>query len=132
MLVTRKRAAARIKNGLQKELRLGNLDAQRDWGYAPDYVWGMWLMLQQDEPDDYVMATGRTHTVERFTELAFESVGLNFRDYVVQDPRFMRPAEVDVLVGDPSKAKSKMGWETPTPFEELVGIMVQAEEALLV
>jgi GDPmannose 4,6-dehydratase len=127
--VTRKiaRGAARIKRGLQKELRLGNLDAQRDWGYAPDYVYGMWLMLQQDTPDDYVLATGRTHTVQRFVELAFEAVGLDYQDYVVQDPRFMRPAEVDLLVGDPSKAKQKLGWQASTPFEELVRLMVEAE-----
>jgi GDPmannose 4,6-dehydratase len=127
--VTRKiaRGAARIKRGLQKELRLGNLDAQRDWGYAPDYVYGMWLMLQQDTPEDYVLATGRTHTVGRFVELAFESVGLDYREYVVQDPRFMRPAEVDLLVGDPSKAKTRLGWQASTPFEELVRLMVEAE-----
>jgi GDPmannose 4,6-dehydratase len=127
--VTRKiaRGAARIKRGLQKELRLGNLDAQRDWGYAPDYVYGMWLMLQQDTPEDYVLATGRTHTVGRFVELAFESVGLDYREYVVQDPLFMRPAEVDLLVGDPSKAKTRLGWQASTPFEELVRLMVEAE-----
>jgi GDPmannose 4,6-dehydratase len=127
--VTRKiaRGAARIKRGLQSELHLGNLDAQRDWGYAPDYVRGMWLMLQQDEPEDFVMATGRTHTVQRFAELAFEAVGLNWEDYVVQDPRFMRPADVDLLVGDPSKAKQKLDWETTTSFEELVQLMVEAE-----
>jgi len=131
--VTRKiaRAAARIKTGLERELRLGNLDAQRDWGYAPDYVRAMWLMLQADAPEDYVLATGRTHTVERFAKLAFECVGLDYRDYVVQDPRFMRPAEVDLLVGDPSKAKEKLGWEAETSFEDLVRIMVEAELALL-
>ena len=127
--VTRKiaRGAARIKRGLDKELRLGNLDAQRDWGYAPDYTYGMWLMLQQDSPQDYVLATGRTHTVERFVQLAFEVVGLDYHDYVVQDPRFMRPADVDLLVGDPSKAKCELGWEAKTSFEELVRIMVEAE-----
>lgn len=127
--VTRKiaRAAARIKLGLERELRLGNLDSQRDWGYAPDYVRGMWLMLQSDTPDDYVLATGRTHTVERFAELAFECVGLDYRNYVVQDPRFMRPAEVDLLVGDPSKAEKKLGWKATTSFEKLVQIMVEAE-----
>jgi GDPmannose 4,6-dehydratase len=127
--VTRKiaRAAARIKMGLQTELRLGNLDAKRDWGYAPDYVYGMWLMLQQDEPQDYVLSTGRTQSVERFSQLAFEAVGLDFRDYLVQDPRFMRPAEVDELVGDPTKAKEGMGWVAKTTFEELVQIMVKAE-----
>ena len=127
--VTRKiaRAAARIKMGLQTELRLGNLDAKRDWGFAPDYVHGMWLMLQQDEPQDYILSTGRTQSVERFAELAFEAVDLNFRDFLVQDPRFMRPAEVDELVGDPSRAKEVMGWEAETTFEELVRIMVEAE-----
>ena len=127
--VTRKiaRGAALIKLGLEKELRLGNLDAQRDWGYAPDYVRGMWLMLQQDQPEDYVLATGRTQTVQRFVELAFEAVGLDYREYVVQDPRFMRPADVDLLVGDPSKAKERMGWEATTSLEELVRIMVEAE-----
>ncbi|MFZ6029622.1 MAG: GDP-mannose 4,6-dehydratase [Chloroflexota bacterium] len=127
--VTRKvcRAAARIKRGLEKELRLGNLDAQRDWGYAADYVEAMWLMLQQDEPDDYVIATGRTHTVERLCQLAFAAVDLDYKDYVVQDPKFMRPAEVDLLVGDPAKAKEKLGWAPATSFEELVTLMVEAE-----
>ena len=127
--VTRKiaRSAARIKLRMDKELRLGNLNAQRDWGYAPDYVRGMWLILQQDEPEDFVMATGRTHTVQRFVELAFEAVDLDFRNYVVQDPRYMRPADVDLLVGDPSKAKAKLEWEASTSFEELVRIMVEAE-----
>jgi GDPmannose 4,6-dehydratase len=127
--VTRKiaRTAARIKRGLQDELQLGNLDAQRDWGYAPDYVRGMWLMLQQDQPDDYVLATGKTHTVQRFMELAFETVGLDAKDYVVQDPRFMRPAEVDLLVGNSQKAKDQLGWQPETTFEELVRIMVEAE-----
>lgn len=130
--VTRKiaRAAARIKLGLERQLPLGNLDAQRDWGYAPDYVRGMWMMLQQDTPEDYVLATGRTHTVGRFAQLAFETVGLDYRDYIVQDPRFMRPADVDLLVGDPSKARKKLGWEAVTSFEELVRIMVEAELAL--
>jgi GDPmannose 4,6-dehydratase len=127
--VTRKiaRAAAKIKHGVQKELRLGNLDAQRDWGYASDYVYAMWLMLQQDAPDDYVIATGRTHTVEYFARLAFEAVGLDYRDFVVQDQQFMRPADVDLLVGDPSRAYKKMGWHAHTTFEELVRIMVEAE-----
>jgi GDPmannose 4,6-dehydratase len=127
--VTRKiaRGAARIKLGLDDELRLGNLEAQRDWGFAGDYVRGMWLMLQQDEPEDYVLATGRTHTVRRFADLAFETVGLDYRDFVVQDPRFMRPAEVDLLVGDPGKAREKLGWEAETSFEELVRIMVEAD-----
>ena len=127
--VTRKivRAAARIQAGLDKELRLGNLDSQRDWGYAPEYVEAMWLMLQQDAPDDYVIATGRTNTVERFAELAFAEVGLDYQKYVVQDPQFMRPAEVDLLVGAPLKAKEKLGWQATTSLEELVKIMVQAE-----
>ncbi|MBN2548587.1 MAG: GDP-mannose 4,6-dehydratase [Anaerolineales bacterium] len=127
--VTRKiaRAAARIKLGLEHELRLGNLDAQRDWGCAADYVRGMWLMLQQDQPDDYVLATGRTHTVERFAELAFDAVGLDYHDYVLQDPRLIRPADVDLLVGDPGKARHKLGWEAATSFEQLVNIMVEAE-----
>lgn len=127
--VTRKiaRAAAQIKRGLQDELRLGNIDAQRDWGYAPDYVRGMWMILQQEEPDDFVLSTGVTHTVEEFARIAFEVVGLNFKDYTVQDPRFMRPADVDLLVGDPSKAQSKLGWRATTSFQDLVRIMVEAE-----
>jgi GDPmannose 4,6-dehydratase len=127
--VTRKiaRAAARIHLGLQDELRLGNLDAQRDWGFAPDYVRGMWMMLQQDQPDDYVLATGRTHTVQHFVDLAFKAVGLDYQDFVVQDPRFMRPADVDLLVGDPAKARKQMGWQAETSFESLVKIMVEAE-----
>jgi len=127
--VTRKiaRAAARIKLGLERNLPLGNLESQRDWGFAPDYVCGMWLMLQQPGPEDYVLATGRTHTVGRFAELAFEAVGLNYQDYIVQDPRFMRPADVDLLVGDPGKARRQLGWQTTTTFEELVKIMVEAE-----
>src|SRR5690606_4280631 len=111
--VTRKvtHGVARIKLGLSSELRLGNLDAQRDWGYAGDYVRAMWLMLQQDKPDDYVVSTGRTHSVQRLCELAFEAAGLDWREYVVVDPQFMRPAEVDLLVGDASKAREKLGWE---------------------
>jgi len=127
--VTRKiaRAAAQIKSGLQDELRLGNLDAQRDWGYAPDYVRGMWMMLQQEEPEDFILSTGVTHTVDEFARIAFEIVGLDFRNYIVQDPRFMRPAEVDLLVGDPGKAQSKLGWQATTSFQDLVRIMVEAE-----
>jgi GDPmannose 4,6-dehydratase len=127
--VTRKiaRAAARIKLGLQQKLLLGNLDSQRDWGYAPDYVRGMWMMLQQEAPDDYVLATGQTHSVQRFVELAFEVVSLDFHDHVIQDPRFMRPAEVDILIGNPRKAKKKLNWEATTNFESLVEIMVKAE-----
>jgi GDPmannose 4,6-dehydratase len=127
--VTRKiaRGAARIKQHLEKELRLGNLDAQRDWGFAPDYVRGMWLILQQDHPEDFVLATGKTHAVREFTELAFGALGMDYRDYVVQDPIYMRPADVELLVGNPKKAKQKLGWETQTSFEELVHIMVGAE-----
>ncbi len=119
--------AAKIKLGLADELRLGNLDARRDWGYAPDYVRAMWLMLQQDEPEDYVVATGETHSVRELCEIAFGYLGLDYRDYVVQDPRYYRPAEVDLLVGDASKAKRKLGWEPSVSFEELIKIMVDAD-----
>ena len=125
--VTRKitHAAARIKHGLQHELLLGDLKPKRDWGYAGDYVTAMWLMLQQDEPDDYVVATGETHSVEEFVELAFKHAGLgDWRPYVRQDERFMRPAEVDLLIGDPSKAKAKLGWKPEVTFEQLVERMV--------
>ena len=122
---------ARIKLGLDKELRLGNLEAQRDWGFAGDYVKAMWLMLQQDQPDDYVIATGQTHTVRKLCELAFGHVGLDYRDYVVQDERFYRPAEVDLLIGDPAKAGKALGWKPETSFEELVRMMVEADLALL-
>ncbi|NJD59880.1 MAG: GDP-mannose 4,6-dehydratase [Anaerolineales bacterium] len=127
--VTRKiaRTAARIKHHLEHELRLGNLDAQRDWGFAPDYVRGMWLMLQQDHPEDFVLATGHTHSVRQFAELAFSYLGLDYEEYIVQDPRYMRPAEVELLVGNPAKAQEKLGWSTQTSFEELVHIMVDAE-----
>ena len=127
--VTRKvtDGAARIKLGLSEELRLGNLDAQRDWGFAGDYVRAMWLMLQQDRPDDYVVATGETHTVQKLVETAFGAVDLDWRDYVKQDPRFMRPAEVDLLVGDPSRAKNELGWEPLVGFEELIRMMVDAD-----
>jgi GDPmannose 4,6-dehydratase len=127
--VTRKvtDAAARIKLGLQDELRLGNLDAQRDWGFAGDYVRAMWLMLQQDRPDDYVVATGQTHTVQKLVETAFGAVDLDWRQYVKLDPRFMRPAEVDLLVGDPSRAKNELGWEPLVGFDELVRMMVDAD-----
>ncbi len=121
------RAAARIKRGQDLELRLGNLEAERDWGYAPEYVDAMWRMLNQDAPDDYVIATGSTHSVRRFVELAFEYVGLDYQDYLVQDPVFMRPAEVNLLVGDPVKARERLGWEARTGLEELVEIMVRAE-----
>ncbi|MFZ2488433.1 MAG: GDP-mannose 4,6-dehydratase [Anaerolineae bacterium] len=120
-------AVARIKLGMEHELRLGNLDARRDWGYAPDYVRAMWLMLQQDEPDDYVIATNETHSVQEFCEVAFSYVGLDWREFVVQDPRFMRPAEVDLLVGDSSKARTKLGWEPSVTFAELVRIMVDSD-----
>ncbi len=121
------RAAARIKLGQDLELCLGNLEAERDWGYAPEYVDAMWRMLNQDAPDDYVIATGSTHSVRRFVELAFEYVGLDYQDYLVQDPVFMRPAEVNLLVGDPVKARERLGWEARTGLEELVEIMVRAE-----
>jgi GDPmannose 4,6-dehydratase len=129
--VTRKvtDAAAKIKLGLQDKLHLGNLDAKRDWGFAGDYVEAMWLMLQQEEPDDYVIATGETHTVKELVEIAFQHVGLNYQDYVVQDPQFMRPAEVDILLGDPSKAKHKLGWKPKVPFEDLVKMMVDSDIA---
>ncbi|MCF8034715.1 MAG: GDP-mannose 4,6-dehydratase [Desulfarculaceae bacterium] len=127
--VTRKisRAVARIKKGLQKKLYLGNLDAQRDWGYAGDYVEAMWLMLQQDEPDDYVVATGETHSVRDFVEAAFNYVGLDWQEYVEIDPRYFRPAEVEYLRGDPSKAKQKLGWEPKVSFSGLVEMMVEAD-----
>jgi GDPmannose 4,6-dehydratase len=127
--VTRKisHAVARIKLGLQNELRLGNLDAQRDWGYAPDYVRAMWLMLQQEKPDDFVVATGETHSVREFVECAFDHVGLDYRQYVIQDERFMRPAEVDLLVGDSRKAREVLGWQPHVSFDELVRKMVDAD-----
>lgn len=124
--VTRKisMAVARIKLGLQDELRLGNLDSKRDWSHASDMVNGMWLMLQQDEPDDFILASGETHSVREFLDIAFNHVGLKYEDYVVIDPKFIRPAEVDLLLGDPTKAKKKLGWELTIPFEELVTRMV--------
>jgi GDPmannose 4,6-dehydratase len=125
------RGAAKIKLGLANELRMGNLEAQRDWGYAGDYVEAMWLMLQQDEPDDYVIATGRTHSVRVLCEVAFGYLGLDYRDYVISDPKFYRPAEVDQLVGDASKARRILGWEPRVSFEELIHMMVDADlEAL--
>jgi len=125
--VTRKitRAVGRIKLGLQRKLYLGNLEARRDWGYAPDYVEAMWLMLQQDEPDDYVIATGESHSVREFVEVAFAAVGLDWRDYVEIDPRYFRPAEVDFLLGDPRKAREKLGWRPRVTFRELVIRMVE-------
>jgi len=127
--VTRKitRAVAQIKAGMQDKLYLGNLDAKRDWGYAKEYVEAMWLMLQQDQPDDYVIATGETHTVREFLEEAFTHAGLNWKDYVEHDARYERPAEVDLLIGDPSKAKLKLGWEPRTTFYDLVRLMVDEE-----
>lgn len=131
--VTRKISdgVARIKLGVQEKLHLGNLDARRDWGFAGDYVRAMWLMLQQGQPDDYVIATGRTHSVREFCRLAFRAVDLDYESYVVEDPRFMRPAEVDLLIGDPSKAKRVLGWEPEVTFEALVGQMVAADMARL-
>jgi GDPmannose 4,6-dehydratase len=131
--VTRKitHHVAKIKLGLASEVRLGNLDSRRDWGFAGDYVQAMWLMLQQDRPDDYVIATGETHSVEEFLELAFGAVDLDWRDYVVQDPQYMRPAEVDLLVGDPSKAGRELGWEPRITFPELVRLMIDADLRLL-
>ena len=126
--VTRKitNTAARIKLGVEKELVLGNTDAKRDWGFAGDYVKAMWLMLQQDEPDDYVIATGETHSIEEFLTLAFDKVGLgDWKPYVRHDPKFLRPAEVDLLIGDPSKAKAKLGWQPEVNFEQLVSMMVE-------
>jgi GDPmannose 4,6-dehydratase len=120
-------AVARIKLGLEHELRLGNLEARRDWGYAPDYVRAMWLMLQQDHPDDYVVATGETHSVREFVEEAFSYVDLDWQQYVIQDPQYYRPAEVDLLVGDPSKAGQVLGWEPSVSFKELVRLMVDAD-----
>jgi GDPmannose 4,6-dehydratase len=127
--VTRKitRAVARIVARQQQKLYMGNLDAKRDWGYAKDYVQAMWLMLQQDEPDDYVVATGETHSVREFLDLAFGHVNLNWQDYVAFDERYLRPAEVDLLIGDPSKAKAKLGWQPSVTFEELVHLMVEAD-----
>jgi GDPmannose 4,6-dehydratase len=122
---------AKIKLGLTDKVALGNLDSKRDWGFAGDYVRAMWLMLQQDKPDDYVVGTGETHSVQELCEVAFSHVGLNWRDYVVQDPRFMRPAEVDLLVADPSKAHRVLGWKPEVSFEQLIGMMVDADLALL-
>ena len=131
--MTRKitRAVARIKKGLQKELYLGNMDAKRDWGYAPEYVEGMWRMLQQEQPDDYVLATNETHSVREFVEIAFGHLGLDWKEFVKYDERYERPAEVDLLIGDPAKAKEKLGWEPKVRFEELVRIMVEADLAEL-
>jgi len=120
-------AVARIKLGLQQKVHLGNLDARRDWGYAGDYVRAMWLMLQQDEPDDYVIATGETHSVRELCQAAFDYVEMNWQDHVVVDEKFYRPAEVDLLIGDPSKAGAQLGWEPSVTFTELVQMMVEAD-----
>jgi GDPmannose 4,6-dehydratase len=131
--VTRKitRAVAAIKVGKQKELYLGNMDAKRDWGYAPEYVEGMWRMVQEDASDDYVLATNETHTVREFVQEAFGHVGLDWEEFVKYDARYERPAEVDLLVGDPAKAKKQLGWEPKTKFRDLVRIMVDADLAEL-
>jgi GDPmannose 4,6-dehydratase len=127
--VTRKisHGVARIKIGLDRELRLGNLDSQRDWGFAGEYVEVIWKMLQREAPEDYVIGTGKTHSVRQFCELAFNYVGLNYQDYVVQDPRFMRPSEVDRLIADPSKARQELGWSPRVGFNDLVEMMVEAD-----
>jgi GDPmannose 4,6-dehydratase len=131
--VTRKisHTVAQIKLGKADELRLGNLDAQRDWGFAGDYVEAMWLMLQQDTPDDYVVSTNETHSVREFCEIAFGHVGLEWEPYVRQDEKFMRPAEVDLLIGDSAKARTTLGWKPKVGFEQLVTMMVDADIALL-
>jgi GDPmannose 4,6-dehydratase len=131
--VTRKvtDGVARIKLGLAKELRLGNLDAKRDWGFAGDYVEAMWLMLQQNAPKDYVIGTGEQHTVEELVRIAFERAGLDWKQHVVQDPRFMRPAEVETLLADPTLAKRELGWKPRVSFQELVHMMVDADLARL-
>jgi GDPmannose 4,6-dehydratase len=131
--VTRKisLAAARIKKGLQDKLVLGNLDSKRDWGYAKEYVEGMWLMLQQDTPDDYILATNETYTIKEFLDAAFNRVGLDWKNYVVFDKQYLRPAEVDLLIGDYSKAKAKLGWEPKTRMKALAELMVDADLALL-
>ena len=120
-------AVAHIKNGLQKELRMGNLEAKRDWGFAGDYVEAMWLMMQQKEPDDYIIGTGETHSVRELCEVAFSHVGLNYKDYVAVDQKFIRPAEVDLLVADPSKAAKKLGWRPKVTFKQLVQMMVDED-----
>jgi GDPmannose 4,6-dehydratase len=131
--VTRKvsHGVAKIKLGLEKNLRMGNLDAKRDWGFAGDYIQAMWLMLQQTQPDDFVIATGETHTVKELVEIAFETAGLNWKDHVVTDPLFFRPAEVDLLIGDPSKAKEKLKWKHMVSFKELVKNMVESDLKIL-
>jgi GDPmannose 4,6-dehydratase len=127
--VTRKitRGATRIREGLQDKLFLGNLEAKRDWGYAKDYVEAMWLMLQQEEPDDYVIATGKTHSVREFLDKAFDMVELDTDQYTAIDPHYLRPSEVDLLLGDPTKARDKLGWTSSTSFEELVWLMIESD-----
>jgi len=127
--VTRKitSGVAAVASGARRELRLGNLEARRDWGHAPEYVEAMWCMLQQDTPDDYVVATGETHSVREFTETAFALAGLDYRDYVAADPQLYRPAEVDLLIGDAAKARARLGWEARTRFEDLVRVMMEAD-----
>ena len=131
--VTRKvtRAVARIAAGVQKKLYMGNLDSKRDWGYAPEYVEAQWRMMQQDKPDDYVIATGETHTIREFLQESFGMLNMDYEQYVEIDPRYFRPAEVDLLIGDASKAKRQLGWEPKTTFKELVRIMTEADVALL-
>jgi len=131
--VTRKitDSVARIKLGLQKELLLGNLDAKRDWGFSGDYVESMWLMLQQEKPDDYVVGTGEAHSVREFAEIAFDYAGLNYKDYVKVDPKFLRPAEVPLLIANPRKAREKLGWKPKISFKELVKMMVDSDLALV-
>lgn len=131
--VTRKitHSVAKISLGLEKELRLGNLQARRDWGFSGDYVRAMWLMLQQDQPDDYVVGTGQTHTVQEFVDVAFRRVGLDWRNHVVVDPKFLRPAEVDLLLADYTKARTRLGWRPDVAFEDLVTMMVDADIAAL-
>ncbi|MBI5666556.1 MAG: GDP-mannose 4,6-dehydratase [Chloroflexi bacterium] len=123
--------AAKIKLGLINEIRIGNLESQRDWGFAGDYVYAMWLMLQQDTPADYVIASGKTHSIERLLDIAFSCVDLNWKNYAVQDERFMRPAEVDLLIGDASKARAELGWQPQVSFEQLIQMMVEADLKLL-
>ncbi len=131
--VTRKvsHGVAKIKHGLEKTLRMGNLEAKRDWGFAGDYVQAMWLMLQQNQPDDYVIATGETHTVKELVRIAFDTAGLKWEDHVVTDPLFFRPAEVDLLIGDPAKAKQKLKWNHSVSFKHLVEMMVESDLKLL-
>jgi GDPmannose 4,6-dehydratase len=125
------RAVARIRAGIQKKLYLGNLEAKRDWGYAPEYVEAMWRMMQMDKPDDFVVATGETHSVREFVESAFDSAGLDWKQYVEIDPRYLRPTEVDILQGDASKAERMFGWRPKVKFHELVKVMVDADIKLL-